>query len=118
MRFDATFTPPSLTRAGDIAHAAEELGFAGLWSVETAHNPFLPLTLAAAATRRIQLGTAIAVAFPRSPMVTAQIAWDLAEQSAGRFILGLGTQVRAHIVRRFSANWGHQYPNCASTLVR
>ena len=110
MRFDATFTPPSLTRAGDIARAAEELGFAGLWSAETAHNPFLPLTLAAAATRRIQLGTAIAVAFPRSPMVTAQIAWDLAEQSAGRFILGLGTQVRAHIVRRFSADWGPPVP--------
>lgn len=106
MQFDATFTPPSLKRAGDIARAAEELGFAGLWSVETAHNPFLPLALAASVTQRIQLGTAIAVAFPRSPMVTAQIAWDLAEQSAGRFILGLGTQVRAHIVRRFSSDWG------------
>ena len=110
MRFDATFTPPSLTHAADIARAAEELGFAGLWSVETAHNPFLPLTLAASVTEQMQLGTAIAVAFPRSPMVTAQIAWDLAEQSAGRFILGLGTQVRAHIVRRFSAEWGPPVP--------
>ncbi|MCY4105463.1 MAG: TIGR03617 family F420-dependent LLM class oxidoreductase [Chloroflexi bacterium] len=106
MRFDATLIPPSLRRAGEIARAAEELGFAGVWTVDTAHNPFLPLALAAAETHRIQLGTAIAVAFPRSPMVMAQIAWDLAEQSQGRFILGLGTQVRAHIVRRFSSEWG------------
>ena len=110
MLFDATFIPPSLKQAGAIARAAEEMGFAGLWSVETAHNPFLPLTLATAETQRIQLGTAIAVAFPRSPMVTAQIAWDLAEQSGGRFILGLGTQVRAHIVRRFSSDWGPPVP--------
>ena len=110
MLFDATFIPPSLKRAGAIARAVEEMGFAGLWSVETAHNPFLPLTLAIAETQRIQLGTAIAVAFPRSPMVTAQIAWDLAEQSGGRFILGLGTQVRAHIVRRFSSDWGPPVP--------
>lgn len=110
MRFDATINPPSLKQVSDIARAAEELGFAGLWSVETAHNPFLPLALAAAATQRIQLGTAIAVAFPRSPMVMAQLAWDLAEQTGGRFILGLGTQVRAHIVRRFSAEWGPPVP--------
>lgn len=106
MQFDATILPSSLRRAGEIARAAEELGFAGVWTVDTAHNPFLPLALAAAETRHIQLGTAIAVAFPRSPMVTAQIAWDLAEQSQGRFTLGLGTQVRAHIVRRFSSEWG------------
>ena len=61
--------------------------------------------LAAAATERIELGTAIAVAFPRSPMVTAQIAWDLAAQSNGRFILGLGTQVKPHIEKRFSTPW-------------
>ncbi len=110
LQFDATFTPTSLRSAAKVARAAEELGFAGLWSVETAHNPFLPLTLAAAATERIQLGTAIAVAFPRSPWVTAQIAWDLAEQSGGRFILGLGTQVRAHVERRFGAEWGPPVP--------
>ncbi|MCG8352297.1 MAG: LLM class F420-dependent oxidoreductase [Chloroflexales bacterium] len=88
-----------------VARAAEELGFAGIWTPETGHNPFLPLTLAAEHTQRIEMGTAVAIAFPRSPMVTAQIAWDLAAYSEGRFILGLGTQVKAHIERRFSTTW-------------
>jgi probable F420-dependent oxidoreductase len=68
------------------------------------------LTHGAASTKRITLGTAIAVAFPRSPMVTAQIAWDLAEQSNGRFILGLGTQIKAHITKRFSTEWTAPVP--------
>jgi probable F420-dependent oxidoreductase len=86
-----------------LARAAEEIGFAALWTPETGHNPFLPLALAAEHSQRLGLGTAVAIAFPRSPMVTAQIAWDLAAFSGGRFTLGLGTQVRAHIERRFSA---------------
>lgn len=89
--------------AAELARAAEEIGFAGLWTPETGHNAFLPLAIAAEHTSRIELGSAVAIAFPRSPMVTAQIAWDLAAYSNGRFILGLGTQVRAHIERRFSA---------------
>lgn len=89
-----------------LAQAAEELGFAGLWTPETGHDAFLPLVLAAEHTRRITLGTAVAIAFPRSPMVTAQIAWDLAAYAQGRFILGLGTQIRAHIERRFGMPWG------------
>ncbi len=105
MKFDVTIFPDNLNAAGEIARKVEEYGFDGLWTAETAHNPFLPLTHAAAATERIALGTAIAVAFPRSPMVTAQIAWDLAEQSKGRFILGLGTQIKAHITKRFSTEW-------------
>jgi probable F420-dependent oxidoreductase len=88
-----------------VAAAAEELGFAALWAPETAHNPFMALAVAAEHTRRLTLGTAVAIAFPRSPMVTAQIAWDLAAYSRGRFVLGLGTQVRAHIERRFSAQF-------------
>ncbi|MCS6883460.1 MAG: LLM class F420-dependent oxidoreductase [Oscillochloridaceae bacterium] len=91
--------------AAEVARSAEALGFAALWAPETAHNPFLPLTIAAEHTSRLGLGTAVAIAFPRSPMVTAQIAWDLAAFSRGRFILGLGTQVRAHIERRFSASF-------------
>ncbi len=110
MRFDVTIVPNRLDEAAPIARAVEDYGFAGLWTSETAHNPFLPLTLAAESTRRIQLGTAIALAFPRSPMVTAQIAWDLAAQSHGRFILGLGTQVRQHIVGRFSTPWAAPIP--------
>jgi probable F420-dependent oxidoreductase len=110
MLFDVTIFPGDLNTAGNIAQKVEAAGFAGLWTAETAHNPFLPLTHAAAATQRISLGTAIAVAFPRSPMITANIAWDLAEQSKGRFILGLGTQVKPHITKRFSTEWSAPMP--------
>lgn len=110
MKFDVTVFPTDLNTAADLARAVESHGFDGLWTAETAHNPFLPLTHAAAATSRINLGTAIAVAFPRSPMVVAQIAWDLAAQSNGRFILGLGTQIKAHIVHRFSTPWTAPVP--------
>src|SRR5262245_19826865 len=88
-----------------IGQAADAIGFAGLWSIETKHNGFFPLLIAAEHTRRIELGTAVAIAFPRSPMVMAQIAWDLQALSGGRFILGLGTQVRAHIERRYGMDW-------------
>jgi probable F420-dependent oxidoreductase len=88
-----------------IARAADAIGFGGLWTVETKHNGFFPLLLAAEHSQRIELGTAVAIAFPRSPLVTAQIAWDLQTISNGRFILGLGTQVRAHIERRYGMAW-------------
>ena len=84
------------------ARAAEYFGFAGLWTSETKHDGFLPLAVAANATERIDLGTSVAIAFSRSPMETAQTAWDLQALSDGRFVLGLGTQVRAHVERRFS----------------
>ena len=77
----------------------------GLMSAEIAHDPFIPLALAALATVRIQLSTGITVAFPRSPMVIAQLAWDLQAESGGRFVLGLGSQVKGHIERRFSVPW-------------
>lgn len=106
MKFDMTFFPSGDLRADSEAiQQAETMGFDGAWTSEVAHNPFYPLTLGAKETSKIELGTQIAVAFPRSPMVTAQIAWDLAQQLDGRFILGLGTQVRAHITRRFSEDW-------------
>lgn len=107
MKFDVTIMADDLNAVPDLARTVEAMGFAGIWTPETAHNPFLPLALAAANTERVSLGTAIAVAFPRSPMLTAHVAWDLAAQSGGRFILGLGTQVKAHIRRRFSTEWGH-----------
>jgi probable F420-dependent oxidoreductase len=87
------------------ARAAEDLGFAGLWTSETKHDAFLPLAIAANETHQIELGTSVAIAFSRSPMETAQTAWDLQELSDGRFVLGLGTQVKAHITRRFSMPW-------------
>jgi probable F420-dependent oxidoreductase len=106
MYFDAIIRADDLRTAATAAERAEVLGFDGLWTSETAHDPFLPLVPATLATSRIKLGTAVAIAFPRSPTVVAYAAWDLARASNGRFILGLGTQVRAHIERRFSTQWG------------
>lgn len=105
MKFDVTLFPNTLREIPEHARAAEEMGVDGMWTSETAHNPFLPIVLAAEHSKTLELGTGIAVAFPRSPMVTAQAAWDLAEQSGGRFMLGLGTQVKAHITKRFSTSW-------------
>ncbi len=106
MKFDVTVFAKDLNDAAALALSVEERGFDGLWVAEAAHNPFLPLAHAAASTERISLGTAIAVAFPRSPQVMARTAWDLAQGSRGRFILGLGTQIKPHITKRFSARWG------------
>lgn len=94
-----------LSQVPHLAHEAEALGFNALWSPETKHDPFLPLVLAAEHTTTIRLGTAVAIAFPRSPMVLANLGWDLAKFSGGRFILGLGTQVKGHNERRFSVPW-------------
>ena len=94
-----------LKEIGRTARAAEEMGFAGLWTSETKHDAFLPLAIAANETQEIELGTSVAIAFSRSPMETAQTAWDLQDLSEGRFVLGLGTQVKAHITRRFSMPW-------------
>jgi len=91
----------SLAETGELARRAEALGFDGLWSSETAHDPFLPLALVAEHTERLTLGTSIAVAFPRSPVTMAHLAWDLQQLSGGRFILGLGTQVKGHLQRRY-----------------
>ncbi|HSO27103.1 MAG TPA: TIGR03617 family F420-dependent LLM class oxidoreductase [Anaerolineales bacterium] len=105
MKFDAALPPTSLTQVPALARAAEALGFDGLWSTETQHAPFLPGPLVFEHTKRIEFGTAIAIAFARSPTTLAYTAWDLAQASQGRFILGLGTQVKAHIERRFGMPW-------------
>ena len=105
MKFDASLLTHDLTQMASLARFADETGFDGIWTFETAHEPFLPLVLAAEHSRRLSLGTSIAVAFPRSPMILAQIAWDLARFSQGRFILGLGTQVKGHNERRFGVKW-------------
>lgn len=95
----------SLRGVGAHARRTEEAGYDGVWTAETSHDPFLPLLLAAEHTERLQLGTGIAVAFARNPMTVAQIGWDLQEFSGGRFLLGLGSQIRPHITRRFSMPW-------------
>jgi probable F420-dependent oxidoreductase len=89
------------------AQRFERMGFDGVWTFEAAHDPFMPLALAATATQHLQIGTNISVAFGRSPFAMAQTAWDLQRASGGRFRLGLGTQVRAHVERRFSMPFDH-----------
>jgi probable F420-dependent oxidoreductase len=94
-----------LSQMPALARFADEAGFDGLWTFETAHEPFLPLVLAAEHSKRLNLGTSIAVAFARSPVILAHVSWDLARFSRGRFILGLGTQVKGHNERRFGVRW-------------
>ena len=105
MKLDAALPPIQLKDVPAIAKAAEEIGFAALWTQETQHDPFLPCALIAEHSSSMDFGTAIAVSFSRSPANLAYTAWDLAAQSGGRFILGLGTQVKAHIERRFGVPW-------------
>ena len=105
MKLDAALPPMHLNQISTVAQAAEALGFEGLWSTETQHDPFLPAPLVFEHTRRLRFGTAVAIAFARSPATLAYTAWDLAQVSHGRFILGLGTQVKAHIERRFGMPW-------------
>jgi len=102
---DTTLPPVPLSAIPPIARAAEAMGFNALWSTETIHDPFLPGALIAEHTFKLSFGTAVAIAFARSPANLAYTAWDLAQASNGRFILGLGTQVKAHIERRFGMPW-------------
>ncbi|MBI2872186.1 MAG: TIGR03617 family F420-dependent LLM class oxidoreductase [Chloroflexi bacterium] len=94
-----------LKTVAEEAKWAESVGYDGVSSNESAHDPFMPLALAATATRRPTLETRVAIAFPRSPMVVAYAAWDLQAASDGRFKLGLGPQVKGHNERRFSVKW-------------
>jgi probable F420-dependent oxidoreductase len=97
--------PADLAGAGAQAAELEAGGYSGAWTAETSHDPFLPLLLAAEHTSEIELGTSIAVAFARNPMTLANLAWDLQAYSQGRFILGLGSQIKPHITKRFSMPW-------------
>ncbi len=92
------------------AAAGEAAGYAGLWTGETMHDPFLQIVQAAEVTERVTLGTSIAIAFGRTPMTLATTSYDLARYSQGRFVLGLGSQVKPHIERRFSMPWSHPAP--------
>jgi probable F420-dependent oxidoreductase len=94
-----------ISGAGDTARSLEAAGYDGAWSAETSHDPFLPHVPAAEATSTLELGTGIAVAFARSPMTLANTAWDLQLASQGRFLLGLGSQIKPHITKRFSMPW-------------
>jgi len=105
VKIDAALFTTDLLGCEARAAKLEAQGFSAAWSVEGQHDPFLPLALAARGTHHLELGTAIAVAFARNPMTCAQVAWDLQALSQGRFILGLGTQIRPHIEKRFSQPW-------------
>lgn len=107
MKVDGTLMVEGLDRVGSAAKELEELGYDGALTAETSHDPFFPLLLAAEHTERLELGTGIAVAFARNPMTLANIGWDLQAFSKGRFILGLGSQIKPHIEKRFSMEWSH-----------
>ncbi|WP_375401074.1 TIGR03617 family F420-dependent LLM class oxidoreductase [uncultured Amnibacterium sp.] len=104
MRFDAVLSE-SQAQVPEQAAAFEGQGYGGLAATELTHDPFVTALLALRATTRVQVGTQIAVAFARSPMTVAVTARDLADLSGGRFVLGLGTQIEAHVTRRFSMPW-------------
>ncbi len=117
MKLDVGMLTHDLKSIPDYARKVEALGFDCLWSAETQHDPFLPLAVAATLTKKIKLGTSIAVAFPRSPMILAMIAWDLQKASVGRFILGLGSQVKGHNERRFSVKFESPGPKMREIVL-
>lgn len=111
-----TLVPPLSTETARVATETERLGFDGVWSMENSNDGYLPHVLTAEHTSDITLGTRIALSFTRSPMVTAQLAWDLARYSNGRFVLGLGTQVKGHNERRFSIDWDAPGPRLREVI--
>jgi probable F420-dependent oxidoreductase len=117
VKLDVGMLTHDLKSIAGYARKVEALGFDCLWSSETQHDPYLPLAVAATSTSKIKLGTAIAVAFPRSPMITAHIAWDLQNASGGRFILGLGSQVKGHNERRFSVKFDSPGPKLREIVL-
>jgi probable F420-dependent oxidoreductase len=116
MKLDTMLSVRSLREVPEAAKAAENAGFDALWSIEAGNDGFLPLALAAEHTRRLKTGTAVAIAFPRSPMAIAYTAYDLARLSEGRFVLGLGTQVKGHIERRYGMRWEPPVPKLREYL--
>jgi probable F420-dependent oxidoreductase len=105
MKLETTILAHDISGYAQQATRLEEIGYDVVVTPEAGHDPFLPLMTVAEHTQEMKFGTAVAIAFPRSPMVTAQLAWDLQRFSGGRFILGLGTQVKGHNERRYSTAW-------------
>src|SRR3954469_5018347 len=105
MRLLTTLPQADLRTTAEAAKAAEAAAYDGLLTMENKHDPFLAHAIAAVNTDRVELGTSVAIAFPRSPMVVANACWDLQNASRGRFVLGIGPQIRPHNERRFSVPW-------------
>ena len=110
MQVITSITGQALKDVGAVANRIESAGYDGVSTQENRFDPFLPLVLAAVQTERLSLRTSIAIAFARSPMAVATTAWDLQRASNGRFIVGLGSQVKGHNVRRFSVPWSPSAP--------
>ena len=108
------FSPTGIAEA---ARLAEANGYDGVWTAETKHDPFLPVAIGAAATEKLEFGTGIAVAFARNPMNLAVLANDLQDLSKGRFMLGLGSQIKPHITKRFSMPWSHPAPRMRELIL-
>ena len=116
MLLDGTFGFDLATIADQVAEAGE-IGYSGLWVAETSHDPFVQVALAARHESNVELGTSIAVAFARNPMTTAMAANDLQLATGGRFLLGLGSQIRPHVERRFSMPWSHPGPRMREYIL-
>src|SRR5262245_12765557 len=106
-----------LAAVGSQARELEEMGYSGVMTAETGHDPFFPLLVAAQNTSKVDLMTGIAVAFARTPMILANIGHDLNAASKGRFVLGLGSQISAHITKRFSMPWSHPAPRMREFIL-
>jgi probable F420-dependent oxidoreductase len=117
MKLDTGLSARNLRDVPAAAKAAEDAGFDAIWTAEAGNDGFLPLALIAEHTKRIKMGPSVAIAFPRSPMAMAYTAWDLAGMSEGRFILGLGTQVKGHNERRFSVKWEAPVPRLREYIL-
>ena len=110
MQIHTTLVQSDLRQVPAEIQRIEAAGYDGVMTQENRHDPFLPLSVAAVNSERLLLATGVAIAFPRSPMITANIAWDLQVASRGRFVLGIGPQVKGHNERRFSVPWSAPAP--------
>jgi probable F420-dependent oxidoreductase len=117
LKVDGGLPLDQLAKVAEHARELEDLGYDGALSAEVNHDPFLPLVLAAEHTERIELGTGIAVAFARNPMMLANVGWDLQNYSQGRAVIGLGSQIKAHIEKRFSMPWSHPAPRMRELVL-
>ena len=117
MKMDVEIVVDSPSDAGGLSVKAEQMGFDCVWVNETKHDPFLQLALAAVETKKIMIGTSIALAFTKSPTSLAYTAWDLQRLSSGRMILGLGSQVKGHIERRFGMKWEAPVPKMRDVVL-
>src|ERR1700761_4118787 len=117
MRVDAMTVPQPLGRIGDLARRTQSAGFSGLLFTETGRTAYLDAAVASQAAPGLELSTGVAVAFPRSPFVTAATAWELQEATDGNFRLGLGTQVRTHVVRRYGVDFERPGPRLRDYLL-